>query len=80
MGIRLPAESFEWAGVHELDASALTLGTTFRRRLERISAGRLAASDCRRPQGVLLSRPRYEEQMREFKDRTYPLLVQAGLR
>ena len=30
--------------------------------------------------GVLLSWPRYEEQMREFKDRTYPLLVQAGLR
>jgi FMNH2-dependent dimethyl sulfone monooxygenase len=30
--------------------------------------------------GVLLSWPRFEEQMREFKDRTYPLLVQAGLR
>ncbi|MGO9045641.1 MAG: LLM class flavin-dependent oxidoreductase, partial [Xanthobacteraceae bacterium] len=30
--------------------------------------------------GVLLSWPRYEEQMREFKTVTYPLLVQAGLR
>jgi FMNH2-dependent dimethyl sulfone monooxygenase len=30
--------------------------------------------------GVLLSWPRYEEQMQEFKDRTYPLLMQAGLR
>lgn len=30
--------------------------------------------------GVLLSWPRYEEGMREFKDATYPLLVQAGLR
>jgi dimethylsulfone monooxygenase len=30
--------------------------------------------------GVLLSWPRYEEGMREFKDVTYPLLVQAGLR
>ena len=30
--------------------------------------------------GVLLSWPRYEQGMREFKDVTYPLLVQAGLR
>jgi FMNH2-dependent dimethyl sulfone monooxygenase len=30
--------------------------------------------------GVLLSWPRFEDQMREFKDRTYPLLVQAALR
>jgi FMNH2-dependent dimethyl sulfone monooxygenase len=30
--------------------------------------------------GVLLSWPRYEEGMREFRDETYPLLVQAGLR
>jgi dimethylsulfone monooxygenase len=30
--------------------------------------------------GVLLSWPRYEEGMREFKAVTYPLLVQAGLR
>ena len=30
--------------------------------------------------GVLLSWPRYEEGMREFKDVTYPLVVQAGLR
>jgi FMNH2-dependent dimethyl sulfone monooxygenase len=30
--------------------------------------------------GVLLSWPRYEEGMREFKQATYPLLVQAGLR
>ncbi len=30
--------------------------------------------------GVLLSWPRYEEGMREFKDVTYPLLVQSGLR
>ncbi|MBR1235905.1 LLM class flavin-dependent oxidoreductase [Bradyrhizobium sp. AUGA SZCCT0182] len=30
--------------------------------------------------GVLLSWPRYIEQMREFKDVTYPLLKQAGLR
>ena len=30
--------------------------------------------------GVLLSWPRYEAGMREFKDATYPLLVQAGLR
>ncbi len=30
--------------------------------------------------GVLLSWPRYEEGMREFKDVTYPLLLQAGLR
>ena len=30
--------------------------------------------------GVLLSWPRYEEGMREFRDATYPLLVQSGLR
>jgi dimethylsulfone monooxygenase len=30
--------------------------------------------------GVLLSWPRYEEGMRDFKDVTYPLVVQAGLR
>ena len=30
--------------------------------------------------GVLLSWPRYEEGMREFRDVTYPLVVQAGLR
>jgi FMNH2-dependent dimethyl sulfone monooxygenase len=30
--------------------------------------------------GVLLSWPRYEEGMREFKNVTYPLLVQTGLR
>jgi dimethylsulfone monooxygenase len=30
--------------------------------------------------GVLLSWPRYEEGMREFKDVTYPLLLQTGLR
>jgi dimethylsulfone monooxygenase len=30
--------------------------------------------------GVLLSWPRYEAGMREFRDVTYPLLVQAGLR
>jgi alkanesulfonate monooxygenase SsuD/methylene tetrahydromethanopterin reductase-like flavin-dependent oxidoreductase (luciferase family) len=30
--------------------------------------------------GVLLCWPRYEEEMREFKNGTYPLLVQAGLR
>ena len=30
--------------------------------------------------GVLLSWPRYQEGMREFRDVTYPLLVQAGLR
>ena len=30
--------------------------------------------------GVLLSWPRYEEGMREFRDVTYPLLVQTGLR
>ena len=30
--------------------------------------------------GVLLSWPRYEDGMREFKTETYPLLVQAGLR
>jgi alkanesulfonate monooxygenase SsuD/methylene tetrahydromethanopterin reductase-like flavin-dependent oxidoreductase (luciferase family) len=30
--------------------------------------------------GVLLCWPRYEEEMREFKNNTYPLLVQAGLR
>jgi hypothetical protein len=28
----------------------------------------------------LLSWPRFEEGMREFKTETYPLLVQAGLR
>ncbi len=30
--------------------------------------------------GVLLSWPRYEEGMREFRDVTYPLLMQSGLR
>ena len=30
--------------------------------------------------GVLLSWPRFEEGMRQFRDETYPLLVQAGLR
>ena len=30
--------------------------------------------------GVLLCWPRYEEEMREFKNNTYPLLVEAGLR
>jgi FMNH2-dependent dimethyl sulfone monooxygenase len=30
--------------------------------------------------GLLLSWPRFEEGMREFKTETYPLLVQAGLR
>jgi dimethylsulfone monooxygenase len=30
--------------------------------------------------GVLLAWPRYEEGMREFKDVTYPLLLQTGLR
>ncbi len=30
--------------------------------------------------GVLLSWPRYESGMREFRDVTYPLLKQAGLR
>ena len=30
--------------------------------------------------GVLLSWPRYEEGMREFRDVTYPLLMQTGLR
>jgi len=30
--------------------------------------------------GVLLSWPRFEQGMREFRDTTYPLLVQAGLR
>lgn len=30
--------------------------------------------------GVLLSWPRYEEGMRDFRAMTYPLLVQAGLR
>jgi len=30
--------------------------------------------------GVLLSWPRYEEGMREFRDATYPLLLQTGLR
>jgi hypothetical protein len=30
--------------------------------------------------GVLLSWPRFEDGMREFKTTTYPLLVQAGLR
>ncbi len=30
--------------------------------------------------GVLLSWPRYEAGMREFRDATYPLVVQAGLR
>jgi alkanesulfonate monooxygenase SsuD/methylene tetrahydromethanopterin reductase-like flavin-dependent oxidoreductase (luciferase family) len=30
--------------------------------------------------GALLSWPRFEDGMREFKDVTYPLLVQAGLR
>jgi dimethylsulfone monooxygenase len=30
--------------------------------------------------GVLLCWPRYEAEMREFKNSTYPLLVQAGLR
>ncbi len=30
--------------------------------------------------GVLLAFPRYEAGMREFRDVTYPLLVQAGLR
>jgi alkanesulfonate monooxygenase SsuD/methylene tetrahydromethanopterin reductase-like flavin-dependent oxidoreductase (luciferase family) len=30
--------------------------------------------------GLLLSWPRYEEGMREFRDVTYPLLVQAGVR
>jgi len=30
--------------------------------------------------GVLLSWPRYIEGMREFRDVTYPLVVQAGLR
>jgi alkanesulfonate monooxygenase SsuD/methylene tetrahydromethanopterin reductase-like flavin-dependent oxidoreductase (luciferase family) len=30
--------------------------------------------------GVLLSWPRYEEGMRDFRTMTYPLLVQAGLR
>jgi hypothetical protein len=29
---------------------------------------------------VLLSWPRYEQGMREFRDKTYPLLRQAGLR
>jgi dimethylsulfone monooxygenase len=30
--------------------------------------------------GVLLCWPRYEEEMRDFKSATYPLLIQAGLR
>ena len=30
--------------------------------------------------GVLVAFPRYEAGMREFRDVTYPLLVQAGLR
>jgi alkanesulfonate monooxygenase SsuD/methylene tetrahydromethanopterin reductase-like flavin-dependent oxidoreductase (luciferase family) len=30
--------------------------------------------------GVLLSWPRYEEGMREFRDATYPLLIETGLR
>ncbi len=30
--------------------------------------------------GVLLAFPRYEEGLRDFRDKTYPLLVQAGLR
>jgi alkanesulfonate monooxygenase SsuD/methylene tetrahydromethanopterin reductase-like flavin-dependent oxidoreductase (luciferase family) len=30
--------------------------------------------------GVLLCWPRFEEGMREFRDVTYPLLQQAGLR
>ncbi len=30
--------------------------------------------------GVLVAFPRYEEGMREFRDVTYPLLQQAGLR
>jgi hypothetical protein len=30
--------------------------------------------------GVLLSWPRYIDGMREFRDVTYPLLKQAGLR
>ena len=30
--------------------------------------------------GVLLSWPRYEQDMRLFRDETYPLLQQAGLR
>jgi hypothetical protein len=30
--------------------------------------------------GALLAWPRFEDGMREFRDTTYPLLVQAGLR
>ena len=30
--------------------------------------------------GVLVAFPRYEEGMRQFRDVTYPLLKQAGLR
>ena len=30
--------------------------------------------------GVLVAFPRYEEGMRDFRDKTYPLLKQAGLR
>jgi alkanesulfonate monooxygenase SsuD/methylene tetrahydromethanopterin reductase-like flavin-dependent oxidoreductase (luciferase family) len=30
--------------------------------------------------GVLLAWPRFEQGMRQFRDVTYPLLVQAGLR
>jgi hypothetical protein len=30
--------------------------------------------------GIILCWPRFEQGMREFRDVTYPLLVQAGLR
>jgi alkanesulfonate monooxygenase SsuD/methylene tetrahydromethanopterin reductase-like flavin-dependent oxidoreductase (luciferase family) len=30
--------------------------------------------------GVLVAFPRYEEGLRDFRDKTYPLLKQAGLR
>ena len=33
-----------------------------------------------RHDGVLVAFPRYEEGLRDFRDRTYPLLKQAGLR
>ena len=59
------------------------------RRLGRLPADRHPRAGRRRPgrrcrsaglDGVLLCWPRYEQGMREFRDVTYPLVRQAGLR
>ena len=41
---------------------------------------RLATLSKAGPRRLLVAFPRYEEGMREFRDKTYPLLKQAGLR